>query len=172
MATKHNALMAVAIIVASFAGGLVGQRVFPARAAFAQAGQAGQTVVAERFEVVDANGIVRIVLAVVDGAPGVDLYDTDGNALTGLGASTDGPILYMTDATTAGVILTVVDGMPAVSLAGADGIVRTVWDISEDGPGLVMRGLDETGILLLDVSVAGPALSLFDANSNLLWTAP
>jgi len=130
--------------IAGFIGVLVGAAVVGV-ATSQQEEVTAKVVRAERFEVVDAKGEVRAVLAVrEDGTPHLALFDADGQVRAIVAVLPSGtPDLYLCDA----------DGKPRASLA--------VW---EDGPSLTLRDAKGKDRATLELSRDwGPILWLDDA---------
>lgn len=117
----------------------------------------------QRLEIVDNNGVTRMVMTTIDGSrPSLALVDKDGKDRAWLFLSEDGsPNMILID----GARLVQMDkngeirfaqrldkdGLPVFSLMDADGQVRTMVRLGKDG---------------------SPALGTFDAKGNLSWAAP
>ncbi len=198
MATKRNAIMVVGLLAASFAGGIVGQRLFPIQPAFGQAGQAQvqQTVTAEKFVLVDGDGGTRAELRYektegLDGMASLVLYDDDGSAMQ-LATSTGSRSISLYDA----------DGNDLVNLhsyyvSEADTLIGLVMTSPHQqapewlkdhpvstlslgagslGGSLRLRSNDGDSIVDLDARDGAPTIKLDDSDerdsNEVVWQAP
>ncbi len=191
MITKRNLTMVVGILAASFLGGIVGQRLFPAQPAFAQAAgqaQVQQTVTAEEFILVDGDGEIRARLDCnSDGSPSLYMYRPDGtrgialrcdDSLTGLllyDESLPGSLTYSTVATlvahrydrpelnSVSLTMNSHDAVPLV-----EGAYLPVVNLSADSDGgkLAVRGLNWRSNISVDAKDDAPSISMVDGDGK------
>ena len=115
----------------------------------------------ERLEIVDANGIPRVVLDILDdGRPSVILLDEQGAFRSWMFLSQDGsPNLVLL-------------GNPRFALLDQDSKVRAALHLDSNGqPVLTLRDVTSAVRSELSLRVDGsPILRLYDANGEVIWT--
>ncbi len=133
---------------------------------------------AQRFELVDAEGRVRALLAMsLDGRPGLAFLDEKGEGRAGLVLGTDGPTLELWDkkGKLRARLAVHPDLGPALTLHDEQGVMRAGLLAGTDGrPGLAF--LDEKGkpltLLGVGVDAGGKGLVLLDEKGETIWRAP
>jgi len=140
-----------------------------------------KVVRAQKFEVVDSEGNVRVGVTTAGGSAGLYVKDKDGKLRLRMGAGmglTDAgqPSLSMRDKDgNLRVALSVEDdGRPMLGLSNKDGRPRVLLWVDEDGsPGLVLSDKDEKFVAMLRVfDDVGPRLVLSDKDGKVIWKAP
>ena len=153
MDKKQYAVVLTLAVVAGLLGGVVSSFLFVGTPVFAQKTDVAEVIRAERFEVVDENGMLRALLSLgTDGEPGLRLYDKNGQHRAALSLLNNGePRLGLYDKDGSRAVLGVVDGEPRLWFFDQNGKYRAA---------LVLNADEE------------PRLSFIDKNGNVIWRAP
>lgn len=128
----------------------------------------GDTVLAERYVLVDSAGNRRASLEVGGGGPAFLLRGADGSRLA-LEAGDGGPGVYLQDAAgSTRIQISLRDGQPAVSLLDDAARPRWIGAVTGRGNGVV-RWMDSAGTVRLAVGAdgeAGYSVQLYDAEGR------
>jgi hypothetical protein len=121
----------------------------------------------QRFELIDAEGRVCASLTVVDGGPGLLLYDQDGRVRSRLCVdANEGPSLQLLDAE--GRERAILGSARLVNQGGfcGTGMVQPVSSLA------LLNERGELGAELVVPGDAGSALALHGKEGDRVWTAP
>ena len=133
---------------------------------------AAKTVRAERFEVVDQSGKVRISLGVDQNAYGLSLIDDKGNRRVLLRTDKDGPSLGFLDQTEeVRAVLLANKGGPKLMMGDAKGVFRLGLMLGETGPVLSMMDTDKTARATIAVFKDTPGILINDPTGKTVWSA-
>lgn len=176
----NRAMLGLAIVsslLSAAVGGAAAALVVPTPSHAGPEAQAVSTVVrAQRFELVDTNGILRAVLTAggSDGWTALQLNDQNGNAHIGMAVATDqaGIAIGQGDMH-AHVRIALIGEEPAIEVTNEAGAMVDLG-VNADGT-LGVVGLDRTGQVRANLGLASngqPSITLRDSSGGTVWNAP
>jgi len=139
----------------------------------AMAASRKKTIVRDEFVIRDSGGRVRVKLAMDANGTALSLCDEGGHARVSVVATTSAALFSLLDDNLrdrASVAVTS-DG-PTLTLHDAAGKARAWLGLWENLPALTFHDDGGRTCLLIRLSPSGPRMDMFDAQGNLLWSAP